>query len=106
MAFTSEIIDFSRLESDAIQTKLAELNIPLTPEEAMKIQNEMLGRAPSLAELVLFSIQGSEHCSYKSSRSHLKQFTTEGPDGSWVPKKMLALYLSLQIMKAIGGVLL
>ena len=80
MAFTSEIIDFSRLESDAIQTKLAELNIPLTPEEAMKIQNEMLGRAPSLAELVLFSIQGSEHCSYKSSRSHLKQFTTEGPD--------------------------
>jgi len=80
MAFTSEIIDFSRLKSDAIQTKLAELNIPLTPEEAMKIQNEMLGRAPSLAELVLFSIQGSEHCSYKSSRSHLKQFTTEGPD--------------------------
>jgi len=80
MAFTSEIIDFSELESDAIQTKLAELNIPLTPEEAMKIQNEMLGRAPSLAELVLFSIQGSEHCSYKSSRSHLKQLTTEGPD--------------------------
>jgi len=80
MAFTSEIIDFSKLESDAIQTRLAELNIPLTPEEAMKIQNEMLGRAPSLAELVLFSIQGSEHCSYKSSRSHLKQFTTEGPD--------------------------
>ncbi len=80
MAFTSEIIDFTGLESDAIQTKLAELNIPLTPEEAIKIQNEMLGRAPSLAELVLFSIQGSEHCSYKSSRSHLKQFTTEGPD--------------------------
>ncbi len=80
MAFTSEIINFSGLESDAIQNKLAELNISLTPEEAMKIQNEMLGRAPSLAELVLFSIQGSEHCSYKSSRSHLKQFTTEGPD--------------------------
>jgi phosphoribosylformylglycinamidine synthase len=40
----------------------------------------MLGRAPSLAELILFSIQGSEHCSYKSSRNHLKQFTTEGPD--------------------------
>ena len=40
----------------------------------------MLGRAPSLAELVLFSIQGSEHCSYKSSRIHLKQFVTDGPD--------------------------
>jgi len=28
----------------------------------------------------LFSIEGSEHCSYKSSRNHLKQFITEGPD--------------------------
>ena len=28
----------------------------------------------------MFSIQGSEHCSYKSSRTHLKQFVTEGPD--------------------------
>ena len=80
MAFTKEIVDFSGLSNDAIKTKLAELNIPLTTEEALKIQNDMLGRAPSLAELILFSIQGSEHCSYKSSRNHLKQFTTEGPD--------------------------
>ncbi len=80
MAFTKEIIDFSKLTTKEVQKKLTELNIPLTVEEALKIQNEMLGRAPSLAELVLFSIQGSEHCSYKSSRKHLKQFTTEGPD--------------------------
>ena len=80
MAFTKEIVDFAGLSNDAIKTKLAELNIPLTTEEALKIQNDMLGRAPSLAELILFSIQGSEHCSYKSSRNHLKQFTTEGPD--------------------------
>ena len=80
MAFTKEIIDFSELSADEVQKKLTELNIPLTVEETLKIQNEMLGRAPSLAELVLFSIQGSEHCSYKSSRKHLKQFTTEGPD--------------------------
>ena len=80
MAFTKEIVDFSGLSNDTIKTKLAELNIPLTTEEALKIQNDMLGRAPSLAELILFSIQGSEHCSYKSSRNHLKQFTTEGPD--------------------------
>ena len=73
MAFTKEIIDFVGLSDDAIKTKLVELNIPLTPQEALKIQNNMLGRAPSLAELVLFSIQGSEHCSYKSSRNHLKQ---------------------------------
>ena len=80
MAFTKEIVDFAGLSDGAIKTKLVELNIPLTPQEALKIQNDMLGRAPSLAELILFSIQGSEHCSYKSSRNHLKQFTTEGPD--------------------------
>jgi len=80
MSFTKEIVNFSGLSNSDIKTKLAELNIPLTTEEALKIQNNMLGRAPSLAELILFSIQGSEHCSYKSSRNHLKQFTTESPD--------------------------
>ncbi len=80
MAFTKEIVDFAGLSDSDIKAKLVELNIPLTTEEALKIQNDMLGRAPSLAELILFSIQGSEHCSYKSSRNHLKQFTTEGPD--------------------------
>ena len=77
MSFTKEIVDFSGLSNSDIKKKLNELNIPLTVEEALKIQNEMLGRAPSLAELILFSIQGSEHCSYKSSRNHLKSFTTE-----------------------------
>jgi len=80
MAFTTELVDFSGLSSEKIRNNLAELNIPLSPEEVLKIQNEILGRAPSLAELILFSIQGSEHCSYKSSRSHLKQFATDGPD--------------------------
>jgi len=80
MAFTKEIIDFAGLSDTDIKAKLVELNIPLTTDEALQIQNDMLGRAPSLAELILFSIQGSEHCSYKSSRNHLKQFTTEGPD--------------------------
>ena len=80
MGFTKEIIDFTDLSKNQVRDKLSEYNIPLTPDEARKIQNEMLGRAPSLAELVLFSIQGSEHCSYKSSRIHLKQFVTDGPD--------------------------
>ena len=80
MAFTQEIVDFTGLTDPKIRTKLEKLNIPLTVEETLKIQNNMLGRAPSLAELILFSIQGSEHCSYKSSRTHLKQFTTDGPD--------------------------
>ena len=80
MAFTKEIIDFSKISKEEIKLKLSELNIPLSATEALKIQNEMLKRPPSLAELVLFSIQGSEHCSYKSSRNHLKKFTTKGPD--------------------------
>jgi len=80
MSFTQETIDLAGLNDNQIRSKLSELNIPLTPEEGKKIQNEMLGRPPSLAELVLFSIQGSEHCSYKSSRTHLKQFVTDGPD--------------------------
>ncbi len=80
MSFTQDFVDFAGLSDLEIKTKLIELNIPLTAKEALKIQNDILGRAPSFAELVLFSIQGSEHCSYKSSRSHLKQFVTEGPD--------------------------
>ena len=80
MGFTKEIIDFTDLSENQVRDKLSEYNIPLTPDEVRKIQGEMLGRAPSLAELVLFSIQGSEHCSYKSSRVHLKQFVTDGPD--------------------------
>ncbi len=80
MSFTQELVDFTGLSDLEIETKLVELNIPLTAQEGLKIQNDILGRAPSLAELILFSIQGSEHCSYKSSRSHLKQFATDGPD--------------------------
>ena len=79
MAFTSEIIDFSVLSRSEIKDKLDEFSIPLTVDEILKVQNEFLGRPPSLAECVLFSIEGSEHCSYKSSRNHLKQFVTDGP---------------------------
>ena len=80
MSFTKETIDLTGLDDNQIKAKFTELNIPLSPQEGKKIQHEMLGRPPSFTELVLFSIQGSEHCSYKSSRTHLKQFTTEGPD--------------------------
>ncbi|NIA18788.1 MAG: phosphoribosylformylglycinamidine synthase subunit PurL [Simkaniaceae bacterium] len=80
MTMTNEILDFSGLSHDEIRALLNEYNIPLTPDEILKVQNEFLGRAPSLAECVLFSIEGSEHCSYKSSRPHLKQFVTDGPN--------------------------
>ncbi len=38
-----------------------------------------LGRVPSYPELGVFSVMFSEHCSYKSSRVHLKRLPTEGP---------------------------
>ncbi|MBX7100188.1 MAG: phosphoribosylformylglycinamidine synthase subunit PurL [Myxococcaceae bacterium] len=38
-----------------------------------------LGREPNLLELGIFSVLWSEHCSYKSSRIHLRQFPTTGP---------------------------
>ena len=49
----------------------------LTDEEYQKIF-ECLGREPSITELGVFSVMWSEHCSYKSSRIHLKRFPTEG----------------------------
>ncbi len=40
---------------------------------------KILGREPNLTELGIFSVMWSEHCSYKSSRLHLKKLPTEGP---------------------------
>src|SRR3954471_2645935 len=39
---------------------------------------ELMGREPNLTELGLFSVMWSEHCSYKSSRVHLRTLPTEG----------------------------
>jgi phosphoribosylformylglycinamidine synthase len=50
----------------------------LTPEEYARIV-ALVGREPNLIELGLFSVMWSEHCSYKSSRVHLRSLPTEGP---------------------------
>jgi len=50
----------------------------LTEEEWERILDR-LGRKPNLVELGIFGAMWSEHCSYKSSRKHLKHFPTEGP---------------------------
>ena len=49
----------------------------LSREEYEKIL-EILGREPSLTELGIFSVMWSEHCSYKSSRIHLRPLPTTG----------------------------
>ena len=50
----------------------------ITPSEYELIQKQ-LGRVPSYTELGVFSVMFSEHCSYKSSRVHLKRLPTKGP---------------------------
>jgi phosphoribosylformylglycinamidine synthase len=40
---------------------------------------EIIGRQPNMVELGVFSVMWSEHCSYKSSRIHLKNLPTTGP---------------------------
>ncbi|CAI2717354.1 phosphoribosylformylglycinamidine synthase subunit PurL [Nitrospina watsonii] len=50
----------------------------LTKAEYQRIC-DLLGRKPNLAELGIFSAMWSEHCSYKSSKPHLKTLPTEGP---------------------------
>ena len=75
-----EVFDFSELSCEEIRERLKQFNLVLTPDEVRTIQNSILKRPPTLAELVLWSIQGSEHCSYKSSRKHLKKMVTDGPN--------------------------
>ena len=50
----------------------------LSDDEYKKIV-EILGREPNLTELGMFSVMWSEHCSYKSSRVHLRKLPTTGP---------------------------
>jgi phosphoribosylformylglycinamidine synthase subunit PurL len=53
-------------------------DLGLTDEEYKAIQDR-LGRDPSYTELAMYSVMWSEHCSYKSSRVHLRNLPTEGP---------------------------
>jgi phosphoribosylformylglycinamidine synthase II len=55
-------------------------SLGLTDEEAKAIE-AILGRAPNRLELAMYSVMWSEHCSYKSSRLHLRRLPTEAP---WV----------------------
>ena len=49
----------------------------LTDQEYSRIL-QLLGREPTFTELGIFSVMWSEHCSYKSSRVHLRRLPTEG----------------------------
>ncbi|MFB7125319.1 MULTISPECIES: phosphoribosylformylglycinamidine synthase subunit PurL [Streptomycetaceae] len=54
-------------------------DLGLKEDEYARIR-EILGRRPTGAELAMYSVMWSEHCSYKSSKVHLKQFGEKKPD--------------------------
>ena len=58
------------------QQPFAELG--LKADEYQRIK-EILGRRPTSSELAMYSVMWSEHCSYKSSKVHLKQFGEKAP---------------------------
>ena len=66
-------------ETTGITSEIVEAH-GLSPEEYERVLHA-LGREPNLVELGIFSVMWSEHCSYKSSRLHLKKLPTEAP---WV----------------------
>ena len=66
-------------DSDSITPEIVEQH-GFSPDEYERVLHA-LGREPNLVELGIFSVMWSEHCSYKSSRLHLKKLPTEAP---WV----------------------
>ena len=69
-----DVLEASRITPDIVAEH------GLSNEEYDRILHA-LGREPNLVELGIFSVMWSEHCSYKSSRIHLKKLPTEAP---WV----------------------
>lgn len=81
-----QTLDFAAMTDDEARKCLSLHGIGLTPEEARKVQ-AMIKRPPSLTEATIWGIQGSEHCSYKSSRRFLKSFVTDGKHVILGPKE-------------------
>src|SRR6185369_7957998 len=50
----------------------------LQPDEYARIR-QILGRRPTESELAMYAVMWSEHCSYKSSKVHLRQFSEKAP---------------------------
>lgn len=63
-------------EQPDLEQPFAELG--LKPDEYERIK-EILGRRPTSSELAMYSVMWSEHCSYKSSKVHLRQFGDKAP---------------------------
>lgn len=74
------ILKLKNLKDIQVKELLKKYNIGLTINEARKIEEKILGRPMTLTEAIAWSIQGSEHCSYKSSRKYLNKLPTKAPN--------------------------
>ncbi len=63
---------------EPVQAPQLHRELGLTDEEAASIVR-ILGREPNHLELAMYAVMWSEHCSYKSSKVHLRRLPTEGP---------------------------
>ena len=70
-----DTVDIAETTPERVQP-FAELG--LKPDEYQRIR-EILGRRPTSSELAMYSVMWSEHCSYKSSKVHLRQFGDKAP---------------------------
>lgn len=73
-------LQLKNLSDEQVERLLKEYNIGLTVSEARYIEEKILVRPMTLTEATAWSIEGSEHCSYRSSKHHLKQLPTGGPN--------------------------
>ncbi|HEV7826374.1 MAG TPA: AIR synthase related protein, partial [Mycobacteriales bacterium] len=78
MTTTEPIVDtVPRAEQSAdLEQPYAELGLEEDEYERIRV---VLGRRPTQTELAMYSIMWSEHCSYKSSKVHLRQFGEKAP---------------------------
>ena len=65
---------------DPYVTEPLHRQLGLTDDELAEIEH-LLNREPTGLELAMYAVMWSEHCSYKSSKVHLRRFPTEAP---WV----------------------
>ncbi len=77
---TQQILELKNKSDQEVLELFKEYKITLTVEEARKIEEEILKRPMTLTEATAWSIEGSEHCSYKTSKQFLKKLPTDGPN--------------------------
>ena len=75
---TRPLIDTVARASDDPDATQPFAELGLAPDEYARIR-DILGRRPTSSELAMYSVMWSEHCSYKSSKVHLRQFGEKKP---------------------------